>query len=262
MKIAIAFFGITRSLSYTIESIEKHILTPARKYGVVTVFCHFYKQTIVNNTRSGESGTQNFEEYQLLNPDYIQFELPGDCLLKWNYDSISKHGDNWNDDFASLKNLIHQLNSLHTVTSMMEKSNPDIVIFCRPDLLYQDSFEKLIKRACKKRHFGIVVAGWQWFGGINDRFAICDNTSFLNYGKRIENIQEYCSNTSRPLHAESLLRFVLNKFHISIHRVSLRASRVRLGGKIKAENFSMWKSNPIIDLLIQIKNSVQRNRRS
>ena len=55
-RISVAFFGITRSLSYTIDSIRSNIFASARGYGDVFVCCHFFHQSTINNPRSGEKG--------------------------------------------------------------------------------------------------------------------------------------------------------------------------------------------------------------
>ena len=209
MNIAIGFFGITRSLSYTIESIRENIFRPARKVGKINIYCHFYRQSVVENSRSGESGFFDPEEYKLLEPDDIEFEVPGSCLAKWQYETIASYGDNWNDGFVSIKNLIHQLNSLHAVTIMIDRNNPDLILFCRPDLLYHDSFSRILNPSSIRNLRGVSLPGWQWFGGLNDRFAICDPNSFRAYGNRIEMCESFLRKTRSPIHSERLLRFAL-----------------------------------------------------
>ena len=68
-KIAICFFGITRSLKYTIGSIEENILNPARTLGDVRVFAHFFNQERVENSRSRESTALDRSEYMNIHED-------------------------------------------------------------------------------------------------------------------------------------------------------------------------------------------------
>lgn len=106
----------------------------------VRSFYHFYDKEEVVNERSGESDV-------LLKTNYSCFEFmegiiesPDLCLESWGFERLKSFGDTWNDNYASIGNLIHQLNSLYKVTNLIEVSlfDPDVVIFVRPDLIYHD----------------------------------------------------------------------------------------------------------------------------
>lgn len=105
-KIAICFFGITRSLKFTISSIEKNILKPAHALGEVRVFCHFFVQTEIDNPRSGEKGLLRQDEHTLLNPSWLELEEPDQCLAMHGFAELKTWGDSWGDDFRSLRNLV------------------------------------------------------------------------------------------------------------------------------------------------------------
>ena len=255
MKIVIVFFGITRSLSSTLPSIEKNIITPIRKFGNVSMLGHFFQQEAIDNPRSNENGLLDQNEYKLLNLDWTQLEKTDLCLDKWQFQRICKHGDAWNDDFKSLKNLIHQLHSLYCVTQEAIKYQPDIVLFCRPDLLYHDNFSPILNKAAHQtKKQNAYIPFWQWQTGLNDRFAICTGRKSIEaYGMRIEQIQNYFETFNEPLHSERLLKFALARQRIHVKPVRLRASRVRLGGEVKDESFSFlyhmgWKK-VILDML-------------
>lgn len=238
-KIAVCFFGITRSLSHTIKSIEKNILTPAQAVGEVRKFGHFFEQKTVYNPRSGENAELSINEHELLNLDHLELEPPELCLKDRDFKAISAFGDSWNDSFSSLRNLIHQLHSLDRVTKSAMEYEPDIMLFCRPDLLYHDDFTKELKYAVQKVTNPLLICpNWQQSGGINDRFAIaCGAETAIQYGTRINSALDYCRAAQEPLHSEKLVRFVVNKNKITIRKTSLRASRVRAGGNVKPESF-------------------------
>jgi len=59
----------------------------------------------------------------------------------------------------------------------------------------------------------------------------------LAYGRRIECVRDFCSSTRLPLHAEELLEFALIRNRVRIGTVGWRASRVRLGGVVREEDF-------------------------
>ena len=76
MKVAIGFFGLTRSLKYTIDSIDSNIFEVLKVNNIdYDVYIHSYALTSpYNNERAGEyvndvSQIKN-DEYKLLNPNY------------------------------------------------------------------------------------------------------------------------------------------------------------------------------------------------
>jgi hypothetical protein len=107
MRIAVCFRGISRSLSYTIASIRDNVFAPAKNFGEVRVFTHLFDQAEINNPRTGEAGTLNPEEYQLLGSDWLVLEPPDECLEKYNFEHIKSFGDPWGDGFYSLRNVVH-----------------------------------------------------------------------------------------------------------------------------------------------------------
>ena len=142
-RIAIGFFGVSRSLKWTLPSIRENIIEPARQLGDVRLFAHLYQQAHITNPRSGEDDPLDPEEYRLLECDEVRLEEPGHCLEEARYEWILSHGDAFHDGGKSLANLIHQLHSLQVVGRMMELWNPALIILARPDLQYQDSFTKV-----------------------------------------------------------------------------------------------------------------------
>jgi hypothetical protein len=238
-KVAICFFGITRSLSHTISSIECNVLDPARKLGNVSIYSHFFLQKNIINPRSGEQGQNKLDEHRLLPSDWIQLEEPDACLSHYDFDALKSWGDAWNDDFMSLRNLVHQLHSLSAVTTAALADGADICLFCRPDLTYHDSLSRPIKRAVSARAPMVLLPYWQPCGGLNDRFAICAGRDAISaYGHRIRSAHDFCAVTSSPLHSELLLAYSLADVKVDIHRIASRASRTRLGGAQKDEEFS------------------------
>jgi hypothetical protein len=240
IRIAICFFGITRSLSHTIESIEKNIFTPARSFGTVRIFAHFFNQNEVQNPRSGESGKFDAKEYELLNPDWVQLEEPGVCLAAHGFETLKAYGDSWDDGFKSLRNLVHQLHSLNEVTKAASEWAPDIVLFVRPDLFYHSSLGKHIATALKCESASVILPAWQnWRNGYNDRFAICRMPSAIEaYGTRVTSMHDFCRRGQGPLHSERLLRFVLDEAELTPCWMPTRASRMRIGGRLERERFA------------------------
>ena len=135
MRIAVGFFGIPRRSDICYPSIEDNILNALPADAEVSCFYHFYQQDAVINQRSGESGTLTMSNYSPFVDNMAGIlEKPGKCLDRWDFDTFKKYGDAWGDDFSSLRNLVHQLNSLHQVTGLIQESDPDLVVFARPEI--------------------------------------------------------------------------------------------------------------------------------
>lgn len=238
-RIAICFFGITRSLKTTISGIESNILEPAQRLGDVTVFSHFFEQAEIYNPRSGEFGKMDPDAHNLLPNDWLELEAPDKCLDRWDFGELKSFGDYWEDDFRSLRNLVHQLHSLHRVTDAALSDNHDLVLFCRPDLHYFDSFESEIHAAQSSRRSCVRLPAWGSWHGLNDRFAIASGKKAINaYGSRIESALGFCRWRNAPLHAESLVQYRLRRKLVSTQFIDIKGARVRSNGVVVEEDFA------------------------
>lgn len=239
MKIAIAFFGIPRNSSVCFPSILENIYKSV-KGSEVRSFYHFYKQNKVVSARSGEDSELVSSNYVFFNDMDGVLEDPGRCLLKWNFENIKSFGDTWKDDYSSIRNLIHQLNSLYEVTELIENSqyNPDVVLFVRPDLLYHDEIPRHCLLGANRDGKSVYIPNWQWWNGLNDRFSICGKDIYRAYGKRVLDMQDFCIKNNRSIHSERLLKYSLLKSKAKIKVLTSTASRVRVSGLIVDEDFS------------------------
>ncbi|MGM3386429.1 hypothetical protein KXR94_02110 [Stutzerimonas stutzeri] len=238
MRIALAFFGIPRNSSICFPSIEQNIYRQLPAGCQVGSFYHLYEPQLVSNPRSGENGFINEANYRPFGRMVGSREKAGSCLRRWDFDEVKKHGDVWRDDFKSLSNLIHQLNSLHTVTALVVEFDPDVVLFIRPDLLYHDALPRFVLNACASDRRAVYIPHWQWWNGLNDRFAVCGRDVYCAYGRRAELMISFCLQEQRGLHAERLLRFSVDRAGALVRTLDMRASRVRLNGELVDETFS------------------------
>lgn len=238
-KIAICFFGITRSLKLTHASIIANVVNPINEIAESEVLCHFYDLNEIANIRTSEFAQQDARDAYLLKPDWIEFEEPNGCLVKWNFESIKKYGDITTDDFKTISNLIHQLHSLKKVSDEVLRRNYDICIFVRPDLVYHDNFRAVILAAIGVTRPTVFLPEWQSWGGYNDRFAICVGSKAISsYGSRIKHALTFCERTMSPLFPEKLLKFSLQHDGIDVVHIKNRATRLRITGVYHDEDFS------------------------
>jgi hypothetical protein len=240
MKIAIAFYGITRSLKYTATSIAQNVTQPAKSVGAVTVYCHFFRQRHISNPRTGEVGLLDLDEWNLLSPDVALLEEPDLLCEQEHFDALWPFGDAWEDEGQSLRNILRQLISLQRVTQEIRRNGgADVVIFLRPDMLFHDAFPMAQWKAIRPNT--LIVPNWQWSGGLNDRFAICGSDAFETYGLRLNAALEFCSAKKRPMHSERLLMRALSLSTVQLQTTALRATRVRYDGTLAKESFNRVK---------------------
>ncbi len=237
MKVAIGFFGITRSLVWTLGSLRERIVDPLQAFGEVKTFASLVRQDRIANPRSGEGGALDPDEYTLLESSSVVLQEPGACLAKVNLPLLLRYGDSWNDNGKSLSNLVHQLATLDALHNSILPFEPDLIVFVRPDLFYHDSFVEACRLHGRLQPNSITVPNWQWARGINDRFAICDCHSAEAYASRLRYMHAYVDHTHKPLNSEEFLWWTLNRFKVWVQPARLRASRVRSNGYILLENF-------------------------
>jgi hypothetical protein len=238
LNIAVAFFGIPRNSEICFPSIEENVLGQLPKGSNVKCFYHLYKIDEVHNQRSAEKGELKAQNYDVFQPMTGFLESTDGVLDRWDFERVKAMGDTWGDEHVSLRNLIYQLNSLHTVTGMMESFDPDFVVFVRPDNFFHSPLPDYIFHSPHARRLNAYIPDWQWWGGLNDRFAICGRDVYRAYGKRIERIFEFCEATGRKLHSERLLKYVLLKADARVCTLPTTASRVRITGAFAEESFS------------------------
>jgi hypothetical protein len=238
LKIAVAFFGIPRNSQICFPSIEQNVLAQLPAGSDVQCFYHLYQVGEVQNTRSGEKGELKADNYQPFESMAGSLTSTDGVLERWDFERVKAQGDTWADDYASLRNLIYQLNSLYTVTNMIESFAPDFVVFVRPDNFFHTALPRYVFEHAQARRHHAYIPDWQWWGGLNDRFAVCGRDTYVAYGKRIERIFDFCSATGRKLHSERLLKYALQQVEAKICTLPTQASRVRINGAFAEESFS------------------------
>ena len=119
-----------------------------------------------------------------------------------------------------------------------------MTIFVRPDLYYWDSFEENIHNLINISKDYIAIPNWQFYKGLNDRFAICTSDYAASiYANRIKEIDNCLNYTERSLNAELLLLYSVSKSKSKTILLDIKASRVRANGKMVSENFIIKKSD-------------------
>ena len=219
-------------------SIESRMLEPLRRCGRVRVTCHLLHQRRIDNPRSGETGDLDPSNYDVLASYAGQRETPPDLRDSAAYRAIRQHGDRWGGDGASLHNALLQLHALESAWDRVRMDASDVIVYLRPDLLYHDSLDPGIVRHVARHPSVCALPGWQWHRGCNDRFAVCGPRAAEVYATRAHLIEEWCRGHRGPFEPEALLAFALRRGNVHVVAMPLRASRVRLGGRVHDERFT------------------------
>jgi hypothetical protein len=237
-KVAVALYGLPRCSAVAAPSIETQIIAPLREWAEVRVYYHLFLQQRIDNPRSGEFGELDPANYDFVRNYEGRLESPPDVTNTPMYNALQQRGDRYGDGGKSIRNLLLQLHSLAEVGALAMSADPDVVVYARSDLQYHDPIEMDVIRYAFHHPKVCALPGWQWWYGCNDRFAICGRAAAPLYAHRGMLLENYCRRTRQPLEAEELLMYALRCGRLSVVALPLRASRVRLGGRLQDETFT------------------------
>ena len=234
MKVCIAFFGITRWLSHTKDSILKNIISPLAAFFDLELVAHFYEDAFY------EKPEGDLVENEFLPFDDIKINSADDLEQASELQDIKSFGDYCNNDFKSSRNLLLKLKSLEALHDFRQVRDSDICFFLRSDLMIHDSLSNSILSIRNLKENEILVPFWQnWKGGLNDRFAFCrGEKAKLAYAFRGQHALEFCQRTAGPLQSEQLLLYSIMRYGVKALTLNVKASRVRADGSIGEEDFA------------------------
>lgn len=232
MKIALVFWGLTRSLSKTYKNIKKNILDNLKKQGIeYKIFMHtYYFFGEHTDHRTGEINIKlNFEEYKLLNPDYIKIDNQDKIKKQIKINQYKKYKYSYSE--KTIENLICALYSQKEATELLERSKYecDYVWYLRPDVIYKNSLPlRWLKWVESDR---ILVPKFASFGGINDRMGIMKLEASLLYGKRFNLIMRYGDIIGeKKISSERFIAWVMSSYRIK--KIDYVFKRLRANGEI------------------------------
>lgn len=263
-RVAFAFFGIARSLNYTIDSIKNNVFSVLKENSIdYDVYFHTYKLSNYENIRANEKNNNvDNDQYKLLNPDFIKIDNQDEIKRQLKLHLYRSHPDPWNTNYNSVDNFILAQYSKLQVTEMIENSNSnyDYIIFIRPDCYY---IEKLnIQYLQYINNNTICTPNFHLFGKykFNDRFAITNINTYKVYGNIFEDLLTISKN--QPLHSETIIAEILLNHKINIKKIFFAFSRVRFNG-IHADRLYLIKGiyyvieNPIPNNLTRQKKNLK-----
>lgn len=241
-RVALCFFGLTRSLTLTIESIQTNLINVIQDAGYeVDVYLHTYSDVDrLRNPRSGEDVALNSTEWKLLDPVATSFTSQAAFLEEYRHemDSCQEAGLGWPADppkqrMNNMVNLMCQLNSVREVGKLWH--SPDAlrqyraVIYARPDVLYNCPFPtRLIDRI---EEGSLYIPDHSHYHGLNDRFAMAAPLTARSYAARLQFSLAMC--TTEPINAERYVQLFVDVHGYNAVRIPYFSFfRLRASGEI------------------------------
>lgn len=231
-----AFWGLTRSLKHTMNSINECVLNKLKENNIeYKIFMHTWiiNSPYTNNHANETNIMLDNEEYKLLNPDYLERHNQDEFKKNINFNCFRSHPDPWKTNYAAVDNFICAMFSKLRCTELIEKSGEkfDYIIFMRPDVQYITDFHpKFFKFINSKSicvpNFAIKHSKHKF----NDRFCICNMNTYKIYGKVFKKMYEYSKKL--PLHSENFHGYIMHKNKINVKFIPFIFHRVRADGSI------------------------------
>ena len=234
-KIAIIFYGLTRSLNKTINSIRKNIFNVLDRHNIqYDIYIHTYKiNGSYKNIWSGEetNNYQNEDIISLLHPKYYLFDEQSNVENSIDFNEYYTFL-NWNGFFPQdmvkyiIKNLVLALYSKNKITQLFNqnKSQYDYAIISRPDLEITNELD--INYFHQLNNNNIIIPEQDSYEGCNDRFCIGTPSIISYYGTLYNKLLQYSK--QKNIISECYLLDMLNDENINIIKKNISYNTVRI----------------------------------
>jgi len=246
MKVALCFWGLTRSLKYTIDSIQSNILNIFKKHGIqYTIFMHTYSiNRPYSNTWAKEYNiTLDNDEYKLLNPDYIQIDDQDKIKDILQLDQYRSMPDHYNNGYETIDNFILAMYSKLQLTLLIQKSgiDYDYYIYLRPDVKYNINFNIYYFNLVNDTTIAIPNFNLCGYNNLfNDKFCIANINTYFIYGSIFNQLLDYSKKYS--LHPESIYFINLSSNYIKLVYIPFYFNIIRANG----EELELYKNRTIV----------------
>jgi hypothetical protein len=236
MKLAICFWGLSRSLKYTISSIKENIFKELNSNNIeYKIFFHTYNlEKLYNNRRANELNIKyDNDDYKILNADYIEIDDQEEILEKINVNLYRTNRDPWNTNYQTVNNFILAMYSKKKSFDLIKNTGINFThyLFIRPDVKYLNKFKISWLKEIRENEVYIPEFHHTCYN-FNDRMLLTSNEELANlYGNVFDYMLEYSK--KHQLHSETYIRYYLvNRYKgIIITFIKFYFNRVRANGK-------------------------------
>lgn len=200
-KVAILFFGLTRSLSTIYQNLKEMIFDELTNQGYdYDIFIHTY--SLINpyiNQWSGER-VENYDNnaYKILNPKHVIIEKQHEIENKLNLNSYYSYIGNWKGTAKTpqmyrylVRNMVLALHSKKMITKVFEKYKDeyDYAIVTRPDQMLHSKINTNVFHFLNNNN--IIIPHEHSYHGYNDRFCIAKPNVAIKYGHAFDLLNIY-----------------------------------------------------------------------
>jgi len=240
MRVAVLYWGMTRSTRFVYQSHIDKLFTPLTDSGIsYDVFMHTWH--VEEGNIIWENVTHipiEYEEYKLLEPTHYQIDSQDAFLKDLVFSEYYRKGEGeWHPQL--LRNHLCALESQKRVTQMLLTSDTtyDAVVYMRPDVLLLTTFKPEWLKISRGH---IRIPDTFHYSGYNDRFAIVHPDSSRLYGCRIDGAKEYRKSHPR-IAAEDYVKYILDT-EFSIEQVRFNLLIVRPSATV--QEWSLLEADP------------------
>jgi hypothetical protein len=191
-KVAILFFGLTRSLKDIYSSLEENLFTVLKNNNFdYDNFVHTYSLPNPYTDPITKNTTYDYdnESYKILNPKHYIIEEQIAVAKKLNIGQYFTHVSNWEGCAPTyrkgcyfIRNMVLALYSKKRLVDLFSqyKNDYDYVIITRPDQAFNNKFN--VNSFLLLNDSNIIIPKEHSYTGINDRICIAKPNNAIIYG--------------------------------------------------------------------------------
>jgi hypothetical protein len=238
-KIAICYFGMTRSTKYIYQSHKENLYQILQKNNIeYDTYMHTWETSCNMIWNNPIDIPIDYDEYKLLDIDYYTIENQNDYLQKidfndyCNIELYEMYGDSEHEWIPQLiKNHLCALESQKRVYNMVRNSKKeyDYILFIRPDVLITNEFDIKWLSYFQEDNTDILILDYDHYDGLNDKFSILPYHSALEYATRIDEIIEFRKNHGRIV-SEKYVKYIIDKYYPKIKFINFIMKIIRPDG--------------------------------
>ena len=235
INIALLYFGMPRSLNMVYQTHIDNIYNIFKNNNInYDIYIHTWKTDKNRVWNKDISAPINYDDYNLLNPDYYKIDNQNEFLETIDFshyfykDIYDIKGNTAEGEWMPelIRNHLCALESQKRVTEMMynSKNKYDYVIYIRPDYTINKRFNTNIFDSIDNKT--IVIPKEDSNEGYNDRFAIMPYDMAKFYGYRINEIKEFRKNHGRIV-SEKYVKYIIDKYFDNVKQEDISLTLVR-----------------------------------
>lgn len=227
MRVAICYWGMTRSTRFIYKSHEKYLFDVLKLNNIqYTTYIHTWRTEFNVVWNEISPIPIDYEEWRLLNPNEYCLDHQDTFLQSIDFSKYFDSTSNQEWHPRLIINHICSLESKRQVFRMSQKHGADFVIFIRPDVQLHNYFNIGIFNELKAGH--IAIPNDNHGEGFNDRFAVLPFESASHYAERINGLAEFRRTEGRIV-SEKYVKFIINKYY-TVHFLNFKFTIIRPDG--------------------------------